>query len=511
LLRATRGTQRVSPHRRPTRVIARIALGSALLLTIDGAAVALPAATLAATPPADSAGPAVTTPTAALDAGTPTVALRSPVTAAAAAAVTVTPGTVTADATVVRGTTYTEGSAILSYTGSWWTTWSSGYLGGKARYAKYAGASVTARFSGVGISWVGPTGPNRGSARVYIDGRLIKTVSTYSRTFVARKNLFSYSWWTTGAHTMKIVVAGTRGHPIVTLDAVSVRRRVTVTSPSPTTSGRTVTVGSISALKTALADNSVGQIVVRNGVYRVSAAGSQASNSLWIGSRYASRTRTVLVRAATRGGVTFDGGGGTFGCMSFEQGARYQIWDGFNCGNGRPNHTGAIVFGGYPTLVPAHHITMRHIRILSTVRGSATSISSGTTDHAFYISDARGAGPHDLVFEDISVDGRGGLATAFHFFHSQSGSPNASSVTVRRLTVIGTQQAILLWDGTMRNIQFDHATITGALKFGVRYESAGASGIRFSYITTRSSGSRGWYSSMGSHPSGVTLVGNSFG
>ncbi|HEY7131881.1 MAG TPA: hypothetical protein VH440_06495 [Candidatus Limnocylindrales bacterium] len=418
----------------------------------------------------------------------------------------------TTDATVVRATTYTEGSAILSWTGTWSNAYSRLYLGGKAKYARAAGASVTARFSGVGVSWIGPTGPNRGSARVYIDGKLIKTVSTYSRTFVARKNLFSYSWWTTAAHTMKIVVVGTKGHSVVTLDAVSVRRRVTVSSsPAPTTSGRTVTVASIAALKSALADNSIGQIVVKNGTYRVSASGSQQSNSLWIGSKYAGRTRTVLVRAATRGGVTFDGGGGTFGCMSFEQGARYQIWDGFNCANGRPNHTGAIVFGGYPTLVPAHHITMRYIRILSSVRGSATSISSGTTDHAFYISDAKGTGPHDLVFEDISVDGRGGLATAFHFFHSQSGSPNASSVTVRRLTVTGTQQAILLWDGTMRNIQFDHATITGVLKYGVRYESAGASGIRFSYITTRNSGSRGWYSSMGAHPAGVTLVGNSFG
>jgi hypothetical protein len=504
----------VSPNRRPTRVIARIALGSALLLTLDGAAVALPAATLAATAPADTAGPAVTNPTAALDQGTSTVALRSPVTAAAAAAVTVTPSTVTADATttVVRATTYTEASSILSYTGSWANAWSSAYLGGRAKYSRTAGASVTARFSGVGISWIGPTGPTRGSARVYIDGRLIKTVSTYSRTFVARKVLFSYSWWTTAAHTMKIVVAGTAGHPMVTLDAVSVRRRYTVTTPYPTTSGRTVTVGSISALKSALADNTIGQIVVRNGTYRVSAAASQTTNSLWIGARYAGRTRTVLVRAATIGGVTFDGGGTSiFGCITFTAGARYQIWDGFNCANGRASQTGAIVFGGYASLAPPHHITMRHIKVLSSVRGSSTSASAPTTDHAFYISWSKAAGPNHLAFENISVDGRGGLGSAFHFFHSTSTSPNASYVTVKGLTVVGTQQAILLWDPTLRYITFDHATVTDALRFGVRYEATGASGIRFSYITTRSSGSRGWYSSMGSHPPGVTLVGNSFG
>ena len=64
----------------------------------------------------------------------------------------------------------------------------------------------------------------------------------------------------------------------------------------------------------------------------MSPASSQASNSLWIGSRYASRTRAVIVRAETRGGVTFDGGGTTyFGGISFEDGAHDQTWDGFRC------------------------------------------------------------------------------------------------------------------------------------------------------------------------------------
>ena len=61
---------------------------------------------------------------------------------------------------------------------------------------------------------------------------------------------------------------------------------------------------------TALADNTVDDIVVANGTYRISPPPSEASNSLWIGSRFASRTRAVTVRAETKGGVTFDGGGG---------------------------------------------------------------------------------------------------------------------------------------------------------------------------------------------------------
>jgi hypothetical protein len=515
LLRATKGTQRVSPHRRPTRVIARIALGSALLLTLDGTAVALPAASLAATPPADTAGPAVTTPTAALDSGTPTVALRSPVTAAAAAAVTATPSTVTADSTVARTSTYTEASSVLRYSGTWSTAHSRFYAGGKAKYSRQRGATVTARFSGNRIAWVGPIGPTRGAARVYVDGHYVKTVNTYSRSFVARRTLFSRSWASSGTHTLKIVVVGTRGHPIVALDSVAIRRLVTVSStpaPAPATSGRTVTVASIAALKSALADNSVGQIVVRNGTYRVSAAASQASNSLWIGAHYGGRSRAVLVRAESRGGVTFDGGGtGIFGCITFLQTAHDQTWDGFRCANGRASQTGVITFGGYPNLSGSPtRITLRYWSILSSARGSSTSSSAPATDHAIYISDARGAGPNHLTFDHIDVDGRGGLASAFHFFHSASGAPNASYVTIRSLHVTGTQQAIMLWDHTLRNIVIDGVSVSGALRFGVRYEAEGASGMVIRNVRTAGSGSRGWYSSMGAHPSGVTMSGNIF-
>jgi hypothetical protein len=131
-------------------------------------------------------------------------------------------------------------------------------------------------------------------------------------------------------------------------------------------------------------------------------------------------------------------------------------------------------------------------------------------DHAFYISQAVG-GPHDLLFEDITVDGRGGLASAFHFYHSDSDHRNAWNVTVRRLHVTGTQQAIMLWDPTLRDITFDTADIANALSVAVRYESPGASGIVLARITSTGSGSgRGFYSSLGSSPAGVTFVDNSF-
>jgi hypothetical protein len=286
----------------------------------------------------------------------------------------------------------------------------------------------------------------------------------------------------------------------------------TTTPPTttPTSPGKTVNVASIPALLHALADNSVDTIVVANGTYHVSRSGDQKSDSLWIGSKFASRTRPVTVRAATRGGVTFDGGGVSYyGCISFNGGAHHQTWDGFNCGGGQATSTGIVTFGGYAGVAAPHHITMRNIAILSTSTGRATTMSSSTLDHAFYISYAAG-GPHDLLFEDITVNGAGHLASAFHFFHSNSTNRNAWNVTVRRLHVNGTQQAVILWDPTLRNITFDTADIRNALSIAVRYESPGATGIVLKNITSSGSGKAGFYSTLGAHPAGVTFYNNSF-
>jgi hypothetical protein len=272
-----------------------------------------------------------------------------------------------------------------------------------------------------------------------------------------------------------------------------------------------VRVASIPALLSALADNAVDEVVVANGTYHVSPASSQAADSLWIGALFAGRTRPVTVRAETSGGVTFDGGGTTvFGCISFEAGAHNQIWDGFNCAGGQATSTGVVTFGGYAGTAAPHHITMRHITIAASCTGRALTASAPTTDHAFYLSQAVG-GPHDLLFEDITVSGAGFLASAFHFYHSDGVNQNAWNVMVRRLHVSGTQQAIILWDSTLRNVTFDTADITGALDVAVRYETVGSTGIAFANIVSTGSGSgKGFYSSQGTAPAGVTFSGNAF-
>ena len=263
---------------------------------------------------------------------------------------------------------------------------------------------------------------------------------------------------------------------------------------------------SIPALLTALADNTVDEIVVANGTYHVSPAGSQRSDSLWIGARFAGRTRAVTVRAETRGGVTFDGGGATsFTGLAFVDAVHDQTWDGFKFANGQATNTGIISFGGNAGVAGSHHITLSHITILASCTGH-----NDQNDHGIYFSWASD-GPHDILIEDLTVDGSGPtpLSAALHFYHSDSANRNAWNVTIRRLVVTGTYQAVILWDSTLRNITIDGATITNARYNAVRYENPG-SGIVLKDITSSGSGQRGFSSSMGTNPPGVTFVNNSF-
>jgi hypothetical protein len=269
--------------------------------------------------------------------------------------------------------------------------------------------------------------------------------------------------------------------------------------------GLSIRVASVSALLNALADDEVAEIVVADGTYRVQPASDQARDSLWIGSRFATRTRPVLVRAEHRGGVTFDGGGAkTFGGITFTEGANNQTWDGFRFANGEATETGVIVFGGYAGLAAPHHITLRAIEILGTCTGH-----NDRHDHAVYFSYAVG-GPHDILIDGLSVDGTGPrpLSTALHFFHSDAANANAWNTTVRRLVVTGTYTAISIWDRTLHDVTIDTASITNARYGAVQYEEPGER-ITLRNVLSTGSGDFGFYSTLGDAPPGITIINSS--
>ncbi|HEY6569931.1 MAG TPA: hypothetical protein VIZ22_06560, partial [Candidatus Limnocylindrales bacterium] len=235
--------------------------------------------------------------------------------------------------------------------------------------------------------------------------------------------------------------------------------------------------------------------------------------SLWIGGdRFASRTRPITVRAETIGGVTLDGSGssGAIGGRSFEDGAHDQTRDGFRFANMKAEYTGIIEVGGYLPRRSPYNITIRNMTVLGSSTGRATTASGSTWDHAMYLAHATGVGPHDILVENLTVDGSGNLASAVHFDHGDAANPPAWNVTVRSLHVTGTQSAIILWIDGLHDITIDGADIKDAKAYGVLFESHGASGITLRNISTVNSGYGGFYSSMGTNPPGLTLTDNNF-
>ena len=110
-----------------------------------------------------------------------------------------------------------ETSSAVRYSGSWASAALASYIGGQVRYTK-SSSSATLRFAGRSIAWVGPVGPTRGSAKVYVDGRYVATVSAYASTFSARRVLYAYRAASTGTHTLTIMAIGPTSHPVVAVD-----------------------------------------------------------------------------------------------------------------------------------------------------------------------------------------------------------------------------------------------------------------------------------------------------
>jgi hypothetical protein len=109
-------------------------------------------------------------------------------------------------------------SASIDYDGRWRLARHAGYRGDTVRYATARGASATLTFTGRGVIWYGPTGPTRGKAKVYIDGRLVRTVDLRRSAFHSRSTVFSKRWSTARKHSVRIVVLGTRGRAMVAID-----------------------------------------------------------------------------------------------------------------------------------------------------------------------------------------------------------------------------------------------------------------------------------------------------
>jgi uncharacterized repeat protein (TIGR01451 family) len=105
-----------------------------------------------------------------------------------------------------------DGSAAISYSGSWTTMSDGSAWGGGLHSSTTSGASFTYTATGTNIAWVGTKGPDHGSADVFVDGKLVKTVNTNASKASERQTLYQKSFKKGGTHTLTVVNDGTAGH-----------------------------------------------------------------------------------------------------------------------------------------------------------------------------------------------------------------------------------------------------------------------------------------------------------
>jgi hypothetical protein len=114
-----------------------------------------------------------------------------------------------------------DGSKWIAWGGRWDLAGHTSYLGDSVHWTKEAGAKASLVFDGTRISWVGPTGPTRGKAKVYIDGYYKATVNLYSASFRPLRTVFSTTV-PNGRHKITVIALGTPSRPVVAIDAFKV-------------------------------------------------------------------------------------------------------------------------------------------------------------------------------------------------------------------------------------------------------------------------------------------------
>lgn len=111
-----------------------------------------------------------------------------------------------------------DSNAAIDFSGGWSEAEFARYNGGQVRYADEAGATTWLTFRGKSIAWIGPMGPTRGEARVYLDDELVATVDVYAAHFRARAEIFSATFNQPETHTITIEVVGTPDRETIAVD-----------------------------------------------------------------------------------------------------------------------------------------------------------------------------------------------------------------------------------------------------------------------------------------------------
>jgi hypothetical protein len=106
----------------------------------------------------------------------------------------------------------------ISYSGGWRIVDDETAFGARLHETSTAGRTVQFTFTGRAIAWIGERGEDFGTARVYVDGKFIKTVDSGSDQSLPKWLVFRMSWSSSERHTIRIVADGTAGRPAIRVD-----------------------------------------------------------------------------------------------------------------------------------------------------------------------------------------------------------------------------------------------------------------------------------------------------
>jgi subtilisin family serine protease len=115
-------------------------------------------------------------------------------------------------------------STSVTRSRGWSRSWTSTSYRHTVTSSSVRGARLSMTFTGRQVAVVGPRGPDRGAAKVYIDGSYVGTMTFWSSGAERLQLRFVKAFPTVGSHRITLQVIGTGTHPLFRVDAFVVSR-----------------------------------------------------------------------------------------------------------------------------------------------------------------------------------------------------------------------------------------------------------------------------------------------
>ena len=107
---------------------------------------------------------------------------------------------------------------------SLYTNAASQYYKGTVRHSRTKWDWIKYRVTGKSVHLLFRKGPNRSRAKVYVDGKFMANIDTYSSSTKYRKAAYNKTWSRSGTHEVKVINMATAGRKRLDVDGVGVGR-----------------------------------------------------------------------------------------------------------------------------------------------------------------------------------------------------------------------------------------------------------------------------------------------